>query len=39
MNSRNYILDKEGEILEIKGSKFEISRILQNGLKLTLLSK
>ncbi len=28
---------KEGEILEIKNSRFEISKIIRNGLKLKLL--
>ena len=32
-------LFKEGEIVEIKGSRFEISKIIQNGLKLRLLPK
>ena len=30
---------REGEILEIKGSRFKISKIIQNGLKLKLLPK
>lgn len=30
---------REGEIVEIKGSRFEISEIIQNGLKLRLLPK
>lgn len=30
---------KEGEILEIKGSRFEVSKIIRNGLKLRLLPK
>ena len=30
---------QEGEILEIKGSKFEVRKIIQNGLKLKLLPK
>lgn len=29
----------EGEILIIKGSRFKISKIIQNGLKLKLLPK
>ena len=29
----------EGEILEIKGSRFEISKIIQDGLKLRLLPR
>ena len=32
-------LFKEGEIVEIKESRFEISKIIQNGLKLRLLPK
>ena len=28
-----------GEIVEIKGSRFEVSKIIQNGLKLRLLPK
>lgn len=30
---------REGETLEIKGSLFEVSKIIRNGLKLRLLSK
>ena len=30
---------QEGEIIEIKGSRFEISKIIQNGLKLKLLER
>jgi hypothetical protein len=30
---------KQGEIVELKGSKFEISKIINNGLKLKLLPK
>ena len=29
----------EGEILEIKGSRFEIRKIIRNGLKLKLLPR
>jgi hypothetical protein len=29
----------EGEVLEIKGSRFEVSKIIQNGLKLRLLPR
>jgi len=32
-------LFQEGEVVEIKGSRFEISKIIQNGLKLRLLPK
>ena len=30
---------QEGERIELKGSRFEVSKILQGGLKLRLLSK
>ena len=30
---------REGEEVELKGSSFVVSKILQNGLKLKLLSK
>ena len=30
---------REGEIVELKGSKFQISKIISNGLKLKLLPK
>ncbi len=30
---------QKGEILEIKGSRFKITQILDNGLKLSLLPK
>lgn len=30
---------QEGEIVELKGSKFEVSKIIQGGLKLRLLPK
>ena len=30
---------QEGEIVELRGSKFEISKIIQGGLKLRLLDK
>lgn len=30
---------QEGEIVELKGSKFEVSKIIQDGLKLRLLPK
>jgi len=30
---------QEGEIVELRGSKFEISKIIQGGLKLRLLPK
>ena len=30
---------QKGEILEIRGSRFKISQILNNGLKLVLLPK
>ena len=30
---------QEGEIVEIKGSRFKISKIIRNGLKLRLLPK
>jgi hypothetical protein len=30
---------REGEIVEIKGSRFRVSKIIRNGLKLALLPK
>jgi len=30
---------REGEIVELKGSRFEVTKIIQNGLKLRLLPK
>ena len=30
---------QEGDVVEIKGSKFEIAKIIRNGLKLRLLER
>jgi hypothetical protein len=30
---------REGEIVELKGSRFRVSKIIRNGLKLALLPK